>query len=257
MMTLVTLSSMADSWKVEGGTGVWRVGSEGTISDTIKRDTTTSIVVTDTLDQHEDSDQVYLYLLIKHPLPVVPNVRFEYVKVTSEGKSATVNISTFGGSGSSSSSNVESDLSLTQYDMILYYNLLDKRLWTTIDVGLDLKYVDSQYSINSFQIDEASSSITPLLYVRGRVNIPVVDIGVEADGKYITDGTSTLYDARIKVDYTMNFVPVVQPRVELGYRMQRFDVDSQESSIIGAIFTQQSKVDMSFSGFYAGIGIVF
>jgi outer membrane protein len=88
----------------------------------------------------------------------------------------------------------------------------------------------------------------PLLYARARVEIPSTDIGLEADIKYITTGDSTVYDARAKVDYTLDFVPVIQPALEVGYRAQKIDID--ESGV-------DAKLDIEFSGFYAGLMLRF
>ena len=88
----------------------------------------------------------------------------------------------------------------------------------------------------------------PLLYARARVQIPSTDLGLEADIKYITTGDSTVYDARAKVDYTLKFVPVIQPALEVGYRVQKIDID--EDSI-------DAKLDIDFSGVYAGLMVRF
>jgi len=257
VVLFMTLSLSADMWSVEGAVGQWRVDSKGTITQTTSNDVAGDLIIQDQLSQNESNDQLYLYMVLKHPIVVIPNFRVEYVDVRSQGKNATVALQTSFGGSSTSSSNVESELSLTQYDLILFYNLIDKSMWTTVDLGIDLKYIDSRYQIKSYGVDEQSSSVTPLLYLRGRVDIPVVDIGVEADGKYITDGTSVVYDARVKVDYTMEFVPVLQPRVELGYRMQKFKVDGENSNLLGNIFSNKSDVDMEFRGLYVGVGVVF
>ena len=53
---------------------------------------------------------------------------------------------------------------------------------------------------------------------------------------------------RAKVDYTFDFVPVVQPAIEVGYRVQKFDVTSDDD---------KTKMDMEFSGVYAGLMLRF
>jgi hypothetical protein len=122
---------------------------------------------------------------------------------------------------------------------------------------LDLKVIESDVNVAAVASSNplvpdftaystTDTSVIPLLYVRARVEIPVTNIGLESDVKFITDGTNTMYDIRAKVDYTLGFVPVVQPAFELGYRMQKFVVDD------GA-----TQVDLDYSGVYAGLMVRF
>ena len=96
--------------------------------------------------------------------------------------------------------------------------------------------------------NESASLVIPLLYARTRVQVPGTGIGFEADIKYITTGSTTVYDARAKVDYTFESVPVVQPAIELGYRTQQFTVDEADYDV---------KTDIDFSGIYAGLMLRF
>ncbi|HEY9203198.1 MAG TPA: TIGR04219 family outer membrane beta-barrel protein, partial [Sulfurimonas sp.] len=141
---------------------------------------------------------------------------------------------------------------MKQYDIIPYYNILDNTAWITLDLGLDIKIVDASYTAApSAPFTGYSDSVTfalPLLYVRTRVEIPATNIGLEADVKYVTTGDSTVYDVRAKVDYTLDFIPVVQPALEVGYRVQKLDID--ESGV-------DAKLDIDFSGIYAGLMLRF
>jgi len=51
---------------------------------------------------------------------------------------------------------------------------------------------------------------------------------------------------RIKVDYTFDFVPIIQPGIELGYRIQKFQLSESGFSI-----------DTNFEGVYAGLMLRF
>ena len=95
---------------------------------------------------------------------------------------------------------------------------------------------------------DTTSLVLPLAYLRGRVEIPATNIGLEADGKYITYSGSTAYDIRAKVDYTLGFIPVVQPALEVGYRIQKFDLVSDD---------EKTKMNLDFAGVYAGFMLRF
>ena len=61
-------------------------------------------------------------------------------------------------------------------------------------------------------------------------------------------GDTQLYDFRAKVDYTFDFVPVIQPAIELGYRTQKFKIDEDG---------EDTKIDFEFSGIYGGVMLRF
>lgn len=250
-----SLSLTADIWRIEAGTGLWTGSADGTIDGQIQ-----DVTVIDHLGDHKDQTAGYMYLTVKHPIPIIPNVRFEYTGVKASGTDVEV-------SGFSVGEVADSELFLTQYDTILFYNLLDKTLYMTFDVGADFKYVDSQYVVNantntfflpSYNVlDESASFIVPMVYLRGRVDMPFAPLGLESDIKYITDGKSTVYDIRLKVDYTFKMDAALEPGIELGYRIQRFDIDGEESSYVGDLLSGSADTDVTFSGLYGGVTVKF
>jgi len=240
--SIVAVSTvMADIARVEIGAGTWIQDSQGivTYSDGGANGIYTS--------NEDDTSQTYVWALLKHPIPIVPNLRLEYVSLEDKG-SASGQFKDF----DIGSLNTEMSYDMKQYDIIPYYNILDNTPWITLDLGLDIKVIDISYNVNPlapFAGYSGSETIAiPLLYVRTRVEIPATDIGLEADVKYVSTGDSTVYDIRAKVDYTLDFIPVIQPALELGYRIQKIDID--ESGV-------DFKMDLEFSGIYAGLMLRF
>ncbi len=184
------------------------------------------------------SGEFYFWMLIKQPVPVVPNIRLEYTTIEDQGK-------TTGTHDGDSYDNEDTDIRIRQYDLVGYYNLLDNTAWTTLDLGLDLKVISSRANIDSKDYTYKDSMVIPLLYARTRVDVPATNIGFEADVKYITDGDSTMYDIRAKVDYSFDFA-MTRPALELGYRMQKFDIDDHGT-----------KMDLDYGGIYAGMMLRF
>lgn len=249
---LTSVSLIADMWRIEGGTGLWSGSADGTIVHYVDNEVYNTII-TDKLDEHKDSTAGYLYVTVKHPIPIVPNVRFEYVGVKGAGiiiDSPVPDIPFY-------DTTTRSELFLTQYDTILFYSLLDNMLWMTLDLGVDLKYITSQYVIDDLYVDDKSDSIVPMAYLRGRVEAPFAPLGFEADIKYITDGTSTVYDVRAKIDYSFKMNTALEPGVELGYRIQQFKVDGEKSDFLGDIFSLHTNTDLIFAGIYGGITVKF
>ncbi|MCD6259805.1 MAG: TIGR04219 family outer membrane beta-barrel protein [Helicobacteraceae bacterium] len=229
----------ADFLRAEMGVGAWSATPKGQILGT-----TTGFNGVDTA-QEDAQTNVYAWALVKHFVPVVPNLRVEYVDITSEGKAT----GSLGGVSIPTSTNTQIDM--TQVDLIPYYNILDNTFWITLDVGLDIKMVDVSYTVDPVVgSDGYSSSETlalPLGYVRGRLQVPTSGFGVEADIKYIEYDSNIVYDVRAKVDYTFDISPVIQPAVEVGYRMQKYQTDE----------TKDIALDLDYSGVYAGVALRF
>jgi len=245
-ITLFTSALNADIARVEMGGGAWNQTPKGILSYT---DGATA--GTYTSDEKEDQS-IYAWLLIKHPIPILPNLRLEYTTLKDTGI-VSGSFSGFTVPGATTTSSLD----ITQYDVIPYYNLLDNTFWTTVDVGLDLKVMETTYKVDGVNVngiggisayEDTTSVIIPMGYVRARVEIPVTDIGLEADVKYITYQGNTVSDIRVKADYTLGFIPVVQPAIEIGYRMQKFDLTSDD---------EKTKMNIDFSGVYAGLMLRF
>ena len=241
-VAILASSAMADSARVEMGAGAWMQESKGSASYTDGGADGSYV------SSEKDSTEPYVWALIKHPVPILPNLRVEYVSIKDSGIA----------SGEFKDFDIDPapyttlSYDVKQYDIIPYYNILDNTTWFTLDLGLDIKIVDASYNAaptTGFSgYRDSMTFALPLLYARARVEIPSTDIGLEADIKYITTGDSTVYDVRAKVDYTFDFTPAIQPALEVGYRVQKLDID--ESDV-------DAKLDIEFSGFYAGLMLRF
>ncbi len=221
LAAVVATTASADFARIEVGAGAWQQTPSGYVSRT---DGDGALSLNGTYASNEDeSTQMYIWALVKHPVPIIPNLRLEYVSVDDDGKvTGSVNgiILPTGGTAV-----IKTD----QYDVVPYYNILDNTFWITLDLGLDIRYIVADATVvdNTLGTEVYSGSdslVVPLLYVRGRVEVPGTGLGVESDVKYITDGDSTVYDVRAKVDYTFDISPVIQPGIEVGYRMQKYDL---------------------------------
>jgi len=245
LASLLSLSLNADFLKFEIGAGGWNQDPSGTVV----QHEAGSLDATYTSNETTVTN-AYVWMLLKHPIPIVPNIRLEYAKLNDEGvaKGSFDNFNAPLGSASS--------IDITEYDVIPYYNLLDDSLWITLDLGVDLRIQTTDFKANNVELvsmpnylatyEDETTTLIPLLYARARVEIPSTDIGLESDVKFITYDGSTVYDIRAKVDYTLSFVPVVQPALEIGYRIQKFDVTDDDT-----------VTDLTFAGVYGGLMLRF
>jgi len=232
----------ADFARIEVGAGMWMQTPSGDITYTDG-----TIPASDVSDE-KSQNQFYLWALVKHPIPIVPNLRLEYTGIESTGK-ATGSFKNF------TATAADTSFKVTEYDIIPYYNLLDNTFWVTVDVGLDIKIMEIDYTaegvvplVGSATVYKDSITVPlPLLYLRARTEIPMTEIGLEADVKYISYDSNTVYDVRVKVDYTLDFIPIIQPAIELGYRIQKIETNDGEDA----------KINMDFAGVYAGLMLRF
>lgn len=246
LTTLLASVASADFVRIEGGIGGWESEPTGTIS---YNGNNSFDVVSQAGLQKETN--MYAWVYIKHPIPIIPNLRVEY---TDPGYSGTVTSITW---DDNTYADVENSLSLTQYDAALYYNLLDNLFWITLDLGLDVKYIDGNYNIQASStagsapaVDAPFSVVVPLVYGRGRVQLPFIDIGIESVVKGVTYSDNTVIDALVKIDYTMDFIPVIQPGLEIGYRYQQVTLTADALGI-------KADLDTTYSGLYAGVMLRF
>jgi outer membrane protein len=256
LLTTISLAAMfatvssADWGRIELGGGVWDQTPSGYASYSESSGVPFVTAEGKYISSEKTTSDTYLWLLIKHPIPIIPNIRLEYVTAYDQGKV------TGGFKDFIAPTVANASIGLTEYDIIPYYNLLDNTFWLTVDLGLDIKVIELVYKAEGVDVGsvvdtnyEGTETIPlPLLYLRTRVEIPVTNIGVEADVKYITYSGSTVYDARVKLDYTLNFIPIVQPAFEIGYRVQKIDLTSDD---------ERTRVDLEFTGVYAGLMLRF
>ena len=237
-----TTTANADFLRIEGGIGGWNAEPSGTIQyrDSIDFDVADAAGL-------ESETNAYAWVYVKHFIPLVPNLRLEYVDPTFSGSIIDIPDVDAG---------LNNELALTQYDAVLYYNLLDNLFWATLDLGLDIKYIDGNYKVDanvgdsSSGFDEGFSLVTPLLYGRVRAQLPLTGLAVEAIARGMSYSDSTVVDASIKIDYTMEFIPIIQPGLELGYRYQKLELDAGGLDI-------NANINTEFSGVYAGVMVRF
>jgi len=237
----------ADIARIEMGGGLWNETATGLF--TYKDNGGTLEYISD----EKENSAAYAWLLIKHPLPVIPNIRLEYSTMADTGV-ATGNLDGYTIPGGLTSTTASLDI--TQYEVIPYYNLLDNTFWMTLDIGVDFRFLTLDYTIDGVDLGggrignytDTASLVIPMGYARTRIEIPTTDIGIEADVKYLTYNGSTVSDIRVKLDYTLDLGLPIDPGFEVGYRVQKFDLTSEDDTTL---------IKMDYTGVYAGIMLRF
>jgi len=245
--TLAT-SVNADFVRVEMGGGMWMQEPSGVISGTTNGINNSVITYTDT-SLEEDFDQNYVWAYIKHPLPIIPNLRVEYTQLENLGK-AELSGQMYGFTVRDTG-NTPTSLSITQYDATPYYNLLDNTFWISVDVGLTVRIMETDYDVGGNKLVDNETVAIPLLYSRFRTEVPFTGLGAEATIKWISDGgDNTISDIFAKIDYTFNITPFVQPGIEIGYRVMTMESEVEDGDTT-------TNIDLTFEGIYAGAMLRF
>ncbi|PHR55212.1 MAG: hypothetical protein COA44_10915 [Arcobacter sp.] len=246
---LMGLSAQADLLRFEMGGGIWQNELSGSIASLDAAGTPFENIDSSVLN-YDKEDKAYVWMFIKHPIPILPNLRLEYASVDFSGASTE----TFIYEGNTYSANTKTDLTLDQFDIIMYYNLLDNTAWTTIDLGLDLKIVESKFNATDGDgllepISESETLPIPMAYARLRFELPL-DIGIEGIGKYTSYKDSKVIDYLIKLDYTLTNILPIDIGLEAGYRFQMFDIDGEDFDI-------DTSADIEIDGLFFGAVVRF
>jgi len=239
-LALFSTAANADFLRVEAGAGLWSQTNVGYISyeddDTTAEDRSAEV----------EKTNAYLWAYVKHPVPFVPNFRLEYSKIESDGYlNGTWKGMRYGGE------DLPTTTEMTQIEVIPYYNILDDTFLVTVDLGLDIKFIDYTATgegdarlVSIALYDESGSFVAPLPYLRARAELPFMNFGLEAVIKYGALDGNTFSDMNIKLDYTFDIMPVLQPGIEVGYREIVMDAESSDGKTV---------IDLDFSGLYFGL----
>ncbi len=248
----VTSPVSAADLSISAGGGVWR--NEGTGQLRYKDNPTVDI---DYLD-YDKENRGYIWAELRHPVPFLPNFRVEYVDLKLSGHSSHP----FAWDDVAFRADAYSETTLTQLDMILFYNVLSLP-WVDLDLGADVKYIDFTFDAEGegrsldnpsvrekFTEHEDETAYIPFIYSRVRANIPATNFGIEGDVKYITYKNTTVLDTSIKANYFFD-LKAVKLGIEAGYRFESIDIDEDDFS--GLTF----DIDVDLKGPFAGVFFKF
>ena len=206
-LNILAIATLALIWSIPGhadfiglniGASFWKPSLSGNFSSTGESD----IDLSDDLDI-DDPSESSLVLSLEHPIPVLPNIRYQAIDLDSDGRNTLTSSITFNGETYGASETVRTTFDLSHTDIVLYYEVLDN--WINLDIGLDLKRFDGEVSIvgstntttSSIDIDET----VPLLFLSARFDLPFSGFYIGADISSFSIDDSSAHDATIKLGY--------------------------------------------------------
>lgn len=233
--SFVFVAPMASADIVGAGASVSYWDSEMS-GDVVARDS--AVDVENDLDLSADSN-VNLTAHIEHFVPLLPNLLINYTVVEQSGRGE---LSPAG--FDSLSGDVRSEFDLDQFDLTLYYEILDN--WVNLDLGLTARDLSAELIVTeqtgTLNVSQTKISGTiPMGYVAARFDLPFTGVSVGAEGNVISFDGDSIHDVNAYGQYE---IAVLQLRG--GYRQMAVDYEDSDD-----------KLDVDISGPYVSVGVNF
>jgi len=241
-LSLFASVGYADTLGVRAGANYWKYDIGGTVRYKTSNQSN-DIDVNQDLGYDNGSAGVY-YLVLEHPVPVLPNVRLSYTDIDEDANGQLSKTVQYGNIVFQANEAVSSQVALKQTDITLYYSILDNVV--NLDLGLNAKYIDSKASITgavSGTQDASVSGWVPMGYLGAGADLPFSGLSVSADGAYVKYQGSSFYDYTLRATYTTPW----RVGIDLGYRKIKLDLDDFDNSY----------ANVEFDGPYAGAYLHF
>jgi len=199
LLFLCVTSVRADLIGFKIGASYWAPELTGSFIGNQPLDTTIDLIGDLALDDPSSSN---LVLTLEHPVPLLPNIRYQSIELDSMGLNTLSQEIRFDGTTFPIGSTVTSEFDLSHDDIVLYYEILDN--WINLDIGLDIKVFDGKVKLDDLGGNSASVPIDetiPLLYLSARFDLPFSGfyIGADFSGADISD--NSLEDISIVLGY--------------------------------------------------------
>lgn len=207
--------AQADTVGAYIGTGFWQHKPTGTL-----RYQGSNMDLNRDLGMGSQTDG-FAWVTIEHPVPLLPNFRFQYNKVSMSGD-ANTNV-TFG--GTTYNGKVNSDTKMDQFDATMYYQVLDN--WVNLDLGLNIRYLDGNVTLtdSTNQTSKRFSATLPMLYAAALFNLPFTGLSAGIEGSRLQYDNNLVSDYKAKVRYEW----ASGLGMEGGWRHQQYKLDNASS----------------------------
>ncbi|NMT63845.1 TIGR04219 family outer membrane beta-barrel protein [Marinobacter orientalis] len=191
------------------------------------------------LDLDSDSN-ANLSAYFEHPVPLLPNVRLNYTRIEQSGRGQ---LST-GFDVVPGGVDVNSDLDLDQFDVTLYYEVLDN--WVNLDLGLTARNLDGELiiqeaggagSVSQTDVD----GVIPMGYLAARFDLPFSGVSVGGEANVISFDGDSVYDYNAYGQYQLSLL-----QLRAGYRQMGVDYEDGDD-----------RLDIELGGPFVSAGLTF
>jgi len=231
----------ADAAGIEIGAYQWTPDYSGFVAVDDGTQMGTELDLEDDLGFSDDDHNV-IWASLEHPVPFLPNFKIVSSDLDSSATNVLSRDISFAGQTFTVNESVDVQIDLSNIEYTLYYEILDN--WINIDAGVTFRQYDG---IVTLKTDPAGSNISeneildftiPLIYLKGRVDLPLTGFFIDGEVNVIGFGDDSLADTAFSVGYESDF----GLGGKAGYRTFSMDVD--ESEFVS---------DLEFSGAYVSV----
>ncbi|NPA11923.1 MAG: TIGR04219 family outer membrane beta-barrel protein [Epsilonproteobacteria bacterium] len=188
----------------------------------------------------DDKFNPYIWVKVYHPMPLIPNVKFQYTRYASTGHSDYVagGVEIFGDVNIPLAlTNVDTKMTISSYDLTLFYSF--EPVFANFEIGGGIDLFKGKTKITGKDplslttktwVDKSWSA--PLPYIYAHVDTMSIEgISVVADIKYAKLGDNHHYDYMGAIRYTFDIAGPVNPFVKAGYRYKEaYGVDGDNET---------------------------
>lgn len=191
------------------------------------------------LDLESDTN-ANLSAYLEHPVPVLPNVRLNYTRIEQSGNGELSTEFDLIQDGVE----VDSDLDLTQFDVTLYYEVLDN--WANLDLGLTARDLDGELVVREKTLGGQVSKtevngVIPMGYLAARFDLPLTGVSVGGEANVISFDGDSVYDYNAYGQYEMSLL-----QLRAGYRQISIDYEDSDD-----------RLDIELGGPFVSAGLTF
>lgn len=189
------------------------------------------------LDLESDTN-ANLSAYLEHPVPLLPNVRLNYTRIEQSGSGE---VST---QFDLVSGDVDSDLDLSQFDVTLYYEVLDN--WANLDLGVTARNLDGELIVReqatSGRVSKTEvDGVIPMGYLAARFDLPFTGVSVGGEANLISFDGDSIYDYNAYGQYELSLL-----QLRAGYRQISIDYEDNDD-----------RLDIDLGGPFVSAGLTF
>jgi len=233
--------AQADMAGIEVGAYQWTPEYSGFIAVDNGAQTGTQLDIENDLGFTDEGHNI-VWASVEHPVPFIPNFKLVSSDLEVVASSVLTRDIVFGGETYTSNETVNTQIDMSNLEYTLYYELLDN--WINLDAGLTFRQYDGIVTLNT---DPTGSNISesevldftlPLVYVKGRVDLPLTGFFVDGEVNIISYDGDSISDTAFSVGYESD----IGLGGKAGYRT--FTMEVEESNFVS---------DIEFSGAYISV----
>jgi len=184
----------------------------------------------------KDKNNPFVWLKIIHPIPILPNIKFQYTKYHSTGHTNYVagNVKIFDDvTIPTALTDADTKMDIDSYDITLFYEFNPVFADIEVGAGADIWSGNTKIYDNTNNKEIVNQDFTVILpYVYGHIEtIHLFGFSALATVKWAKAGDNHHYDYLGAIKYTVDIPGPVNPFIKVGYRYKEaYGVDGDNTT---------------------------